>query len=73
MKTKGVTNIKCFLLLYPGMTLIVDTVTPPLRRVFVYGTLKFQDTMDHVFQTEIMAIQVSAKAASIIIPHWVQM
>ncbi|XP_047483519.1 fibrocystin-L-like isoform X2 [Penaeus chinensis] len=40
-----------------GMTLIVDITTPPLRRVVVYGTLEFKDTMDHVFQAEVIVIQ----------------
>lgn len=49
------------------MTLIVDTTAPPLRSVVVYGTLEFQDTMDHVFQAEAILIQVSMNARVIII------
>lgn len=48
------------------MTLIVDTTAPPLHSVVVYGTLEFQDTMDHVFQAEAILIQVSMNARVII-------
>ncbi|XP_068250285.1 fibrocystin-L-like [Palaemon carinicauda] len=41
----------------PGMWMIVDTVTPPLARVYVYGTIEFEDTMDHTFNTTIIFIQ----------------
>ncbi|XP_050685917.1 fibrocystin-L-like isoform X2 [Eriocheir sinensis] len=41
----------------PGMWLIVDTETPKLRRVYVYGTLEFDDTMDHYFEATIIYIQ----------------
>lgn len=54
------------------MTLIVDTTAPPLRSVVVYGTLEFQDTMDHVFQAEAILIQVSMNARVIIITVCVQ-
>ena len=41
------------------MRLVVDTATPPLGRVTVYGTLEFEDTMDHTFEGTIIYIQVS--------------
>ncbi|XP_066939677.1 fibrocystin-L-like [Macrobrachium rosenbergii] len=40
-----------------GMRLIVDTVTPPLGRVYVYGTLEFEDSMNHRFECTIMYIK----------------
>ncbi|XP_045124918.1 fibrocystin-L-like [Portunus trituberculatus] len=40
-----------------GMWLIVDTATPKLARVYVYGTIEFDDTMDHDFEATIIYIQ----------------
>ncbi|KAK3879633.1 hypothetical protein Pcinc_015818 [Petrolisthes cinctipes] len=40
-----------------GMWLLVDIDTPSLERVYVYGTLEFEDTMDHVFNSTIIYIQ----------------
>lgn len=41
------------------MWLLVDIATPSLERVYVYGTLEFEDTMDHLFNVTIIYIQVS--------------
>lgn len=40
-----------------GMWLLVDTDTPSLATVFVYGVLEFEDTMDHHFTANIIFIQ----------------
>ncbi|XP_068236296.1 fibrocystin-L-like [Palaemon carinicauda] len=40
-----------------GMRLIVDTDTPPLGRIYVYGTLEFEDSMNHTFECTIMFIK----------------
>ncbi|XP_066939673.1 fibrocystin-L-like [Macrobrachium rosenbergii] len=40
-----------------GMHLLVDTVTPPLGRIYVYGTLEFEDSMDHIFECTIIFIK----------------
>ena len=42
------------------MWLVVDTVTPALKKVFVYGTLEFQDGMNHVFEAINIFIQVNS-------------
>ncbi|XP_076030840.1 fibrocystin-L-like [Oratosquilla oratoria] len=41
----------------PGMWLVVDTETPPLGKVFVYGGLEFDNTMDHVFEATHIFVQ----------------
>ncbi|ROT65416.1 putative fibrocystin-L [Penaeus vannamei] len=41
----------------PGVWIIVDTDTPSLGRVYVYGGLEFADTMDHVFNATIIFLQ----------------
>ncbi|XP_068231985.1 fibrocystin-L-like [Palaemon carinicauda] len=40
-----------------GMRLIVDTAVPPLGRVYVFGILEFEDTMDHDFEASIIYIE----------------
>ncbi|XP_063856678.1 fibrocystin-L-like isoform X4 [Scylla paramamosain] len=40
-----------------SMWLVVDTATLKLGRVFVYGTIEFDDTMDHRFEATIIYIQ----------------
>ena len=42
----------------PGMTVVVDVATPPLGRVTLYGSLRFLDEMDHLFNVTIVHIQV---------------
>ncbi|CAL4062249.1 unnamed protein product, partial [Meganyctiphanes norvegica] len=39
------------------MRLIVDTVTPKLRIIQVYGILEFEDTMDHTFDATIIYVK----------------
>lgn len=41
-----------------GMWIIVDTDTPSLGRVYVYGGLEFEDSRDHVFNATIIFLQV---------------
>ncbi|XP_063605340.1 fibrocystin-L-like [Penaeus indicus] len=41
----------------PGMWIIVDTDTPSLGRVYVYGGLEFEDSRDHVFNATIIFLQ----------------
>ncbi|KAK4312053.1 hypothetical protein Pmani_016482 [Petrolisthes manimaculis] len=48
-----------------GMWLLVDIATPSLERVYVYGTLEFEDTMDHVFNTTIIYIQGGSMIAGL--------
>ncbi|CAL4093535.1 unnamed protein product, partial [Meganyctiphanes norvegica] len=40
-----------------GMRLLVDTVTPKLRIIQVYGILEFEDTMDHTFDATIIYVR----------------
>ncbi|KAK7084669.1 Fibrocystin-L [Halocaridina rubra] len=40
-----------------GMWLIVDTATPKLGRVYVYGAIEFEDVMDHTFEATIIYLQ----------------
>ncbi|XP_076045156.1 fibrocystin-L-like [Oratosquilla oratoria] len=40
-----------------GVSLLVDTETPLLGRVILYGCLEFEDTMNHTFQAYIIYVQ----------------